>query len=104
MLFRSRGIRKVQNTCELLHKCTNVPSILNVEHSGILFDKKQKTIRTSLPGECIECFIYSVYLEDLKLISKLQSYNEFYVGEKYSFKLYLFHNEYKQKIRVQLVE
>jgi exoribonuclease R len=97
-----RNIRKVQNTCELLYKCTTISGILDSEHTGILFDKKRKNSHTNV-HEDIECFTYSVYLEDLKLISKMQSYKEYSVGEKYRFKLYVFHNEYKQKIRVQMV-
>ena len=96
-----RNIRKVQNTCDLLYKCITVPGILDIEHTGILFDKKIKNTH-NIVHQGIECFTYSVYLEDLKLISKFQSYKEYTIGEKYPFKLYIFNNEYKQKIRVQM--
>ena len=101
---KMRAIRKTQNTCELLYRCTTVPSIIDCKHTGILFDKKRKKSYTSITEEGIDCFTYNVYLEDLKLISKFKTYTEYAEGNKYKFKLYVFHDEYKQKIRVQLIE
>ena len=96
-----RNIRKVQNTCDLLYKCTNIPDVIQRKYMGVLLDKKQKELNTD--SNVIHSFTYNVYLEELKLFSKFKTYTEYNVGEKYLFGLHVFHDEYKQKIRVQLL-
>ena len=96
-----RNIRKVQNTCDLLYKCTNIPDVIQRKYTGVLLDKKQKELNTD--SNVIHSFTYNVYLEELKLFSKFKTYTEYNVGEKYLFGLHVFHDEYKQKIRVQLL-
>lgn len=95
-----RNIRKVQNTCDLLYKCTNVPDVIQRKYTGVLLDKRQKQSNANDP---VKSFTYNVYLEELKLISKFKTYTEYNVGERYLFGLHVFHDEYKQKIRVQLL-
>lgn len=96
-----RSIRKVQNTCELLYKCTNIPDVIQRKYTGVLLDKKQKESNTD--SNSVNSFTYNVYLEELKLFSKFKTYTEYNVGEKYLFELHVFDYEYKQKIRVQLL-
>ena len=96
-----RNIRKVQNTCDLLYKCTNIPDVIHRNYTGVLLDKKQKGL--NIDSNVVHSFTYNVYLEELKLFSKFKTYTEYNVGEKYLFGLHVFHDEYKQKIRVQLL-
>jgi exoribonuclease R len=91
-----RSIRKVQNNCELMHKCFNDDAIMNLEHTGVVFDKIEKE------GGI---YTYMVYLEKLKLMTKIRTMENL---ENYSirtFKLYLFEHENKvvKKIRVALL-
>jgi len=91
-----RSIKKVQNNCNLLFSCTNDSSLLEKEHLGYIFDKLERNDGLKQ---------YSVYLENLNLISKviikedLQNYKEF------KFKLFVFlgENEIKKKIRLKII-
>ena len=91
-----RSIRKIQTDCEVLHRCFTDPTIMEKEHQGILFDKIQKNDQS---------FVYMVYLTDVKLLSRLKSYQEFENYSEMSFHIYLFDEEHsmKKKIRVQPV-
>jgi hypothetical protein len=91
-----RSIRKIQTNCELLHRCITTPSLTKSNHQGILFDKLQKNDGA---------FIYMVYLEDLKLLSRLKTYVEYQNYTAHQFRLFLFVDEHnlRQKIRVQIV-
>jgi len=91
-----RYIRKIQTSCELLSRCFQYPKMMEEEYRGVVFDKIVKN----------DGFItYMVYLEDLKLLSRITtqvnvpnySYNNFH--------MYLFQDEdkIKKKIRLQLV-
>jgi exoribonuclease R len=91
-----RSIRKVQTDCFLLNRCFNEPNILNNEYVGAVFDKIVKNDGT---------FHYMVYLEDLKLLSRIITHIDL---ENYcvsTFRLYLFENEdkTKKKIRLQIL-
>jgi exoribonuclease R len=57
-----RSIKKVQNNCNLLFSCTNDSSLLEKEHLGYIFDKLERNDGLKQ---------YSVYLENLNLISKV---------------------------------
>jgi exoribonuclease R len=89
-----RSIRKIQTDCEVLHRCFTDPTIMEKEHQGILFDKIQKNDQS---------FVYMVYLTELKLLSRLKSYEEFDNYSQMLFNIYLFDEEHsmKKKIRVQ---
>lgn len=91
-----RSIRKVQNNCDLMHKCFNDDSLMNIEHSGVVFDKIEKE------GGI---YTYMVYLEKLKLMTKIRTMENLENYSIHQFKLYLFENENKvvKKIRVALV-
>jgi exoribonuclease R len=91
-----RSIRKVQTECELLHRCTRQPDLMEKIHRGVVFDKIHKNDGT---------FSYMVYLEELKLLSRVITQTEI---ENYAFvdiRLYLFHDEdkLKRKIRVAIL-
>lgn len=91
-----RSIRKIQTNCELLHRCITTPSLTQTTHQGTLFDKLQKNDGA---------FIYMVYLEELKLLSRLKTYIEYPNYSAHQFRLFLFVDEHnlRQKIRVQIV-
>jgi exoribonuclease R len=91
-----RSIRKIQTDCEVLHRCSTDPSLLQTQHKGILFDKVKKN-----DGG----FVYMVYLEELRLLTRFKSYEEYENLSQQSFQLFLFTDEHslKKKIRVQLL-
>ena len=92
-----RSIRKIQTDCEVLYRCFNDPTIMDVIHKGVLFDKIKKNDGS---------IIYMVYLAELKLLSRVKIYEDFSNYTTHKFKLFLFDDEYtlKKKIRVQIVE
>lgn len=91
-----RSIRKIQTDCELLHKCTSNPHLLDIPNKGTLFDKIQKN-----DGG----FVYMVYLEGVNLLTRLKSYTDYENYTSHHFQLFLFMDEHslKKKIRVQLI-
>jgi exoribonuclease R len=91
-----RSIRKVQTDCELVHRCFTDPDIMKVEHEGVIFDKIQKSD---------DAFSYMVYLEDIRLLSRITCRVDLPVYSTNKFKLYLFDDEdkIKNKIRLQLL-
>lgn len=93
-----RSIRKVQTDCDLLHKCSVDPDIMKTVHDGIIFDMISKTDKS---------VTFMVYLEDLKLLSRviLLPGAEIENYAKAKFRLYLFEDEdkTKRKIRLQMV-
>jgi len=91
-----RSIRKIQTDCEVLHRCSTDPSLLQTHHKGILFDKVKKN-----DGG----FVYMVYLEELRLLTRFKTYDEYENLSQQAFQLFLFTDEHslKKKIRVQLL-
>tara|TARA_Y100000389_G_scaffold92317_1_gene88988 strand:- start:1701 stop:3413 length:1713 start_codon:yes stop_codon:yes gene_type:complete len=91
-----RSIKKVQNNCTLLFNCSENPEILDKEYKGYLFDK---LIRND------GLFQYSVYLQDINLISKVIINNDLENYSNKSFKLFLFlgENDIKKKIRLKIL-
>jgi exoribonuclease R len=91
-----RSIRKVQTSCELMHRCHTDENILNNVYNGVVFDKIEKE----------EGFYsYMVYLEDIKMLSKIRCMNNIENLSVHPFKLYLFESEdkIKKKVRLQLL-
>jgi exoribonuclease R len=90
-----RSIRKIQTDCEVLYRCYTDPSLVQTTHKGILFDKVQKN-----DGG----FVYMVYLEGLRLLTRFKSYEEYENLSHHPFQLFLFTEEHslKKKIRVQI--
>ena len=91
-----RAIRKIQTDCELITRCFHNPEILDSTFNGVVFDKVDKNNGT---------ISYMVFLEEIKLLSRITTKNDM---ENYSiknFKLFLFEDEdkLKKKIRLQIV-
>lgn len=91
-----RSIRKVQTDCEVLNRCYTNPEIMDAFHDGVVFDKMLKNDGT---------FHYMVYLEELKLLSRIATSIEVNNYSKNKFKMYLFEDEdkVKRKIRLQII-
>lgn len=91
-----RMIRKVEMNCDLMAKCTRNPSIVDQEHSGLVFDGMKK-----LEG----VYSYMVYIENIKLLTRVTLRNECVNYTKHMFKMFVFEDEYKtrKKILLQLI-
>ena len=91
-----RSIRKIQTDCMLLHTCFTNPETMNEIHEGIVFDKIIKYNGS---------ISYMVYLDKLRMLTKINIANDIENYSKMKFKLYLFENEEytKKKIRLQLM-
>jgi exoribonuclease R len=93
-----RSIRKIQNECNILCRCFQMPDIMERNHTGIVFDK----LATNTVGK----ISYMVYLEELKLLAKITTESDIPNYSKHSFHIFLFEDEHntKKKIRLQLAE
>jgi hypothetical protein len=91
-----RNIRKIQLECEVLNKCFNDPFIMENDYQGIVFSKELKLNKK---------ITYMVYLEKIKLLTKITTYVDLSNYSKHKFKIYLFEDEDKirKKIRLQLL-
>tara|TARA_B100002019_G_C21249475_1_gene590282 strand:+ start:204 stop:1994 length:1791 start_codon:yes stop_codon:yes gene_type:complete len=91
-----RSIRKVQTDCNLLHSCFKNPCYLEMEHEGVVFDKVRRVNGA---------YNYMVYLENLKLMSRITVHQDIDEYSKNKFRLYLFHDEdtLKKKIKLQII-
>ena len=91
-----RAIRRVQCDCTLLSECVSNPTILEEIYDGYCFDKLERTDGL---------YQYIVYLPKLKLTSRITLRDSLENYEKKRYKLYLFNDEdnFKKKIRLQLV-
>lgn len=91
-----RSIRKVQTDCELVHRCFTQPEIMKSSHNGVVFDKIQK-------GDD-DVYSYMVYLEDIRLLSRITLRKDLANYSIHPFKLYLFEDEDKiqRKIRIAI--
>jgi len=88
-----RSIRKIQTDCQLVERCFKTPDIMKIEHTGVVFDKLKKTDNT---------YSYMVYLEDIKLLSRITCKTDISNYSKNLFKLYLFEDEDKIKNKIRL--
>jgi len=92
----SKSIRKVQMDCELLTKCTSYPELMDKSHDGIVIDKDR--INEKL-------FSYMVYIEPLKMMTRVKTETDYVLHSNVSCKLYLFQEEDKviNKIRTVIL-
>jgi len=92
-----RSIRKIQTDCEVLNRCFSNPNIMHETYNGVIFDRMKKNDGS---------IVYMVYLDKLKLLSRMKTYDEYDNYTKHSFKIFLFEDEYntKKKIRVKIIE
>ena len=90
-----RSVRKIQIDCEVLSRCFRNDDILKNTHSGVVFDK---VVRNDGMNS------YMVYLEDLKLLSRMNCTEDLKNHSKYNFRVYFFENEdqTRKKIRLSL--
>ena len=88
-----RSIKKVQSDCDFLHFCVNNKSVLEKEYIGYVFDKIYK--KNGL-------FQYTVFLSELKIYSRITLVDNFDNIETKKFRLYLFNNEEKLKLKIRL--
>ena len=91
-----RAIKKIQNDCHLLHKCMTNTDIMEKEYDGYCFDK---LVRND------GLYQYIVYLPELKLSNRITIRENLDNYDKRKYKLFLFYNEeqFKRKIRLQLI-
>lgn len=92
----SKSIRKVQMDCELITKCTSYPAVMEEAHRGIIIDKDRITDKL---------FSYMVYIEQLKMMTRVKTETEYVLHSNVSCKLYLFQEEDKviNKIRTVIL-
>jgi len=90
-----RSARNVQLECDLLNRCFNNSNIMDIEHEGIVFDKEG----------CDSKYTYMVYLEKIKMLSRIKTTVNIENYSKQTFKIYLFEDEDKitKKIRLQII-
>jgi len=93
-----RSIRKVQTDCELMHRCTTDPTIMQTMHQGVVFDR--------VDNKNNGLYTYMVYLEKWKLLSRVNSREKIENYQPCQCKIFLFETECqtKRKIRVQIVQ
>lgn len=91
-----RSIRKVQVDCDVLNQCNAHPEWMQQSHEGVAFDQVQKTDGT---------YSYMVYLENLKILSRISATRDLPNYSKHMFRLFVFEDEHKikNKIRLELV-
>ena len=91
-----RAIRKIQTDCELIHRCHTSPEILDEIYDGIIFGKLVKNDGSIL---------YMVYLDSIKILSRITTHIDMPNYFRGRFKIFLFEDEdrLKKKIRVQIV-
>ena len=85
-------IKKVQNDCNILYQVTNEPELLDKIYDAVVLTKHDE-------------LIYSVYIEELKWITKIYSIEPFDLYSITKCKIYVFIKEeqLRKKIRVQVI-
>ena len=86
----TKDIRRVQMDCDLLALCISDSNLVNREFDGIVFDKEAE-------------YTYMVYIEELKLVSRINSDIFVEVGSQIRVKIYMFQDEYKLCRKVKCV-
>lgn len=92
-----RSIRKVQNECSLLHLCSTKPETLHNLYDGVAFDKLERSDGLKQ---------YTVYIPELKMVTRLTTRDCVINYSMHKFQLYLFNDEesFKKKIRLQIIQ
>ena len=91
-----RSIKKIQTDCQLLFNCMKNPQYLQNIYNGILFDKVQRNSGS---------YTYSVFIEELNIISRITTHIDESDYTKCKLKLFLFETEdnVKKKVKLQIV-
>ena len=88
-----KKIKKVQNDSMLYHICCN--SSINNTIDGYIID--------IINLQASPIYKYSVYLPELKMVHSIKSVKILDIYTKYQFKLYIFKNEDRIKMKVRLM-
>lgn len=88
-----RSIRKVQTDCEVLRHCVQTPCLLENTHQGIVFDKMRRNDGT---------YSYMVYLEAIRVLSRVNCLYDWENYTRHSFKLFVFEEESSVKHKIRL--
>jgi hypothetical protein len=91
----TKQIKKTQNECELMTKCSENRELMDNEQKGLIFDK--------VYTEKDQLWKYSVYLEKWKIMGKVKTDIELENYTYHKFKLYYFADEYKTKNRIRFM-
>ena len=91
-----RSIRKVQNCCALMHKCTTDKSVLETEYNGCIVDKMERNDKS---------YQYIVYITNLGYVGKMICFEDFEMYSVQKYKLFYFQDgdTLKKKIRIACV-
>jgi len=91
-----RSIRKVQNDCSILDYCHRHQENSGEIYRGIVFDRVDKNDGT---------FVYMVYLEGIRFVSKIMCSRIIENYTQCQFKMFVFEDEYslKKKVKLQIV-
>ena len=92
---QTKRIKKVQNSCNIIHMAMTNPSILSSEFEVILFDCQQHKLG----------YAYNVYLPSLKIFSKVKTDKIYENYSKTKCQLYYFssENQVNNKVKIQLL-
>ena len=90
------SIKKIQNDCNILDLCSCDKNILDIEHTGVIFEKMDNKAKSGL-------FKYTVFLPEIKIFGKINVTENIQNYSYRKIKLFLFNNEFKQKIKFHLL-
>lgn len=92
---QTKRIKKVQNSCNIIHMAMTNPNILSSEYDVILFDCQQHKLG----------YAYNVYLPSLKIFSKVKADKMYENYSKTKCQLYYFssENQVNNKVKIQLL-
>lgn len=92
---QTKRIKKVQNSCNIIHMAMTNPNILSSEYDVILFDCQQHKLG----------YAYNVYLPSLKIFSKVKTDKMYENYSKTTCQLYYFssENQVNNKVKIQLL-
>ena len=78
----------------ILHECLTNKDILESVHKGVVFDKIKKNDGSK---------VYMVYLEGLKMVNRMKTYEEYENNTKHKFKIYIYEGEYRERKKVRIM-
>ncbi len=93
-----KRIRKIQNRVTLIHSCLNT-DLTSCVHSGYVFCDRAMLDKSEDEG----IYKYLVYLKDKGLIFSYKSQTQLNLETLYKFKIYLFMEEWKNKVKIDIV-
>jgi hypothetical protein len=93
---KSKQVKKIQTECLLMNRCFNDPTIMNRSYSGFMFDKEKKG----------DLYKYTIYIEDLKMVSFIKSETDYSLFSHLMFQLVLFQDEHQinKKIKLKVID